>query len=223
MKVNPAIQNLIAAKVLAANAEREGKEPSGRLSASRLGWPLQWQLLHFHKVPQKPVDEYTLRKFQRGNDVEDRVVSWLDAPQTQVPVEYRGVVGYADAVTEYPIEVKSCTNMAFRHKMKDGPSQSHRLQGMLYAKALGFDQFGVAYVASDDYRVLCFEEEVTGEVDEAIDAYEAQVAVGTVPVFVAKERWQSIKDYSAYPDWMPLAEEEIAEKLSEFKKAKKNA
>jgi hypothetical protein len=168
------------------------------------------------------MDEYTLRKFQRGNDVEDRIASWLDLPpdKTQVQVSYRGVVGFADAVMEYPIEIKSCTNRAFKWRQEEGPSRSHRLQGMLYAKALGFDTFGVAYVASDDYRVLCFEEPVTTEVDESIDAYESQVKLGTVPVFEAKESWQASADYSPYPEWTKLTAEEIAAKLAAHLEAK---
>ena len=218
MKVNPAIQEIIAAKVIAEEAENAKKEPSGRLSASRLGWPIQWMMLHYYKIPQKPIDEYTLRKFQRGKDVEERVMKWLaPAPQQmQVPVTYRGVVGIADVILEYPIEVKSVTNQAFKYKMKDGTSYGHSLQGMLYAKALGFEQFGVAYVASDDYRVLCFEEEVTDEVDKIIDAYEAQVSLGNVPVFVAKEKWQAMKAYNPYLEWMNLNQEEINNKLLEL-------
>ena len=212
MKINPKIQELIAAKVL---ENREERETSGRLAASRLGWPLQWMMLHYYKVPQKPIDEYTLRKFQRGTDVEDRIMQWL-APskeQMQKEVEYRNVVGFADVVLEYPIEVKSITNMAFKYKQKEGPSRGHKLQGELYAKALGFDKFAVAYVASDDYRVLCFEEDVSGDVDTVIDAYEAQVKSGIVPVFKAEEKWHGMEEYNPYYEWQKLSEEEIADKL----------
>lgn len=217
MKVNPKIQELIAEKVLAEAVE---KEPSGRLSASRLGWPLQHQMLHYFKVPQTPVDEFTLRKFQRGKDVEERIMKWLnpDPSKVQVPVEYRGVVGVMDVLMEYPIEVKSCTNMAFKYKMKEGPSRGHRLQGMFYAKALGYDTFGVAYVASDDYRVLCFEEPVTDEVDAVIDAYEAQVAKGVIPAFVAEEAWQAKEEYNSYFEWSKLTEAQIAAKLGSINK-----
>lgn len=215
MKVNPKIQELIDKKVLEA---REDKEPSGRLSAGRLGWPLQWQMLNYFKVPQKKVDEYTLRKFQRGKDVEDRIVSWINPEHKQEQVEYRKVVGVYDLLMEYPIEVKSVTNMAFKHIQKDGTKRGHRLQGELYAKALKYDKFGVAYVASDDYRVLCFEEDVTDEVDKVIDEYESQVKLGTVPVFKANEEWHAIEEYNPYPEWMKLSEEEIAEKLAEFNK-----
>ncbi len=212
MKVNPQIQELIAQKVL---AEAQDKEPSGRLSASRLGWPLQWMMLHHYKVPQKPVDEYTLRLFQRGKDVEERIMSWIATTpdKMQVPVAYRGVVGIMDVLMDYPIEVKSIKNSAFKYKEKEGTARGHRLQGMLYAKALGYDKFGIAYVASDDYRVLTFEEDVTSEVDEIIDAFEAQVETGVVPVFAATEEWQKSVKYNPYPDWMNLNATEIGAKL----------
>lgn len=213
MKVNPSIQEIIAAKVIEANVDRE---PSGNLAPSRLGQPLQWQMLHYYKVPPKPIDEYTLRKFQRGHDVEERIMKWLaPSPEAmQVPVDYRGLRGYADVVLEYPIDVKSITNMAFRYKQKEGMSYGHALQAEFYALGLGYDRYGVAYVASDDYRVLCFEQELTGEVDNVIDAYERQVKLGTVPVFEAKEKWQSMKDYNPYLEWMGLNEAQIAEKLA---------
>ncbi len=214
-KVNPKIQELIAAKVIELN-DAEERAMSGNLSASKLGWPLQWQMLNKLKVPQKKHDEYTLRKFQRGKDVEDRIMAYL-APskdRMQVPVMYKGVTGVMDVLLDYPIEVKSCTNAAFKYKEKEGASRSHKLQGELYAKALGYDTVGVAYVASDDYRVLCFEYKVGDEVDKVIARYDAQVAHGTVPVFEAEEKWQSIKDYNPYPDWMELNEQEIVEKLT---------
>lgn len=213
MNVNPIIQQTIARKVLEAV---EDKEPSGRLSASRLGWPLQWQILHYLKVPPTPMDEYTLRKFQRGKDVEDRVISWLDLTpeQKQIECEYRGVIGYCDILMQYPIEVKSVTNRAFQYIQKEGTKRGHRLQGELYAKALGFDKFGVAYVASDDYRVLCFEEQVTNEVDQVIERYEKQLELKQVPVFKAEEVWQSDAKYSNYPEWTKLNREQIDAKLA---------
>lgn len=214
MKVNPRINELITERVLAENEERE---PSGRLSASRLGWPLQWQMLWHYKVPRNKVDEYTLRKFQRGHDVEERIMKWL-APndnQMQVEVEYRGVVGVADVVLEYPIEVKSVTGRGFKYKQTEGMSYSHRLQAELYAKALGYDKFAVAYVASDDYRVLTFEEPVSNEVDRIIDQYEKQVAMGTVPLFASREPWQAIAAYNPYSEWQKLGTEGIAAKLAE--------
>ncbi|HBC58490.1 MAG TPA: hypothetical protein DCZ03_15130 [Gammaproteobacteria bacterium] len=215
MKVNPNIQKIIAKRVLSEEEENKRKEPSGRLSASRLGWPLQWQMLHHFKVPQKEIDEYTLRKFQRGKDVEERVMKWL-APKPedmQVDAQYRGVVGFIDVIMEYPIEVKSVTNMAFKYIQKSGPKFGHMMQGELYAKAKGFNKYGVAYVASDDYRVLCYELDVSGEVDKIIDDYEAQVKIGKVPLFDPREKWHSIQDYNPYAEWQKLDEKQIEEKL----------
>jgi len=211
MQINTKIQEEIARQVLANADERE---PSGRLSASRLGHPLQWQMLHHLKIPTKKHDEFTLRKFARGKDVEDRVVHWMRPDKYQVPVEYRGVVGIADMVLDYPIEVKSVTNANFKRLQVSGIKRGHRLQGELYAKALGFDRFAIAYVASDDYRVLCIEEEVTDDTDKIIDEYEAQLMTGAVPIFKPLEKWHELKAYNPYPEWMKLDEEEIANKLS---------
>lgn len=216
MKINPTIQELIDKKVLDANEERE---PSGRMSAGRLGNPLQWQVLHYLKVPTKPLDPYTLRKFQRGKDVEDRIVEWLQPEKSQVECKYRNVVGYLDAIhNDLPVEVKSVTNMAFKYLQKGGAKLGHRLQAMCYAKALGYDRFIVAYVASDDYRVLAFEEKVTDEVDRAIDLYEEALKKKTIPLFVPLEKWQSMEKYSPYPEYMKLNEEQLQEKYNELTK-----
>ncbi len=212
MKINPLIQELIAEKVI---AEKEDRTMSGRLSASKLGWPLQWQMLNYCKVPQAEPDEYTLRKFQRGKDVEERIMRWL-APQEsqmQVPVTYRGVRGVADVILNHPIEIKSVTNRAFKHIQKEGSKRGHRLQGELYAKAMKSESFEVAYVASDDYRVLSFEHDTTDVVDKIIDRYEEQVSLGVVPVFMAEEKWHGNEKYNPYPEWMELSELEIATKL----------
>lgn len=222
--VNPALTERIDKAILEERDKREKREPSGRLSAGKLGWALQHQMLHHFKVPGDEVDEFTLRKFQRGNDVEDRIVEWVKPDETQKELWYRDVIGYADMVgvngDGLPYEIKSTTNMAFKYKMKGGPSLGHRLQGMCYAQALGVKKFYIVYVASDDYRTLTFEEEVTDEVDKIIDEYEAQVKKGVVPEFVAKEKWQGMKQYNSYPEFMKLSEEEIATKLKEMGLAK---
>ena len=213
MKINTKIEEIIREKTLASRIE---KEPSGRLSASRLGWPLQWQMLHYYKIPQKEVDEFVLRKFARGEDVEERIMKWLSPAETamQVPVEYRGVVGFVDVVLDYPIEIKSVTNKNFSYIQKDGIKRGHKLQAELYAKSLGYDKYAVAYVASDDYRVLCIEDTVTDDVDTIIDEYEQQVLTGIVPIFQETESWQKLEEYNSYPEWMKLDQEQINEKLS---------
>ena len=215
-KVNPQIQEAIDKRVLEL---REDREPSGRISAGRLGQPLQWQILHYFKVPAKPFDAYTLRKFQRGKDVEDRIVEWLNPTQKQEEVKYRDVIGYVDAVIDgIPVEIKSVTNMAFKYIQKEGSKRSHKLQAELYAKALGVDKYQIAYVASDDYRVLTFEEKVGDEVDKIIDRYEKQVEKGFIPIFEAEEPWQAKADYNNYPEWMKLTQEEINEKFKKLTK-----
>jgi hypothetical protein len=213
MTINPLIEETIRKAVL---EEYEEKEPSGRISASKLGWPLQWQILHTLKVPPAPIDEFTLRKFQRGHDVEDRVMKWLAVQddQMQVPCTYRGVVGYADLVLAYPWDIKSVTNRAFSYIQKEGSKLGHRLQTECYAKALGHTRYGIAYVASDDYRVLGFEHEVTDEVDKVIDEYEAQMEKLEVPVFEPREPWQANKQYNNYPEWSDLDRDQIDAKLA---------
>lgn len=217
-RINPHIQNIVAEKVLEEQQKKGVREMTGRLSASKLGWPKQWMLLNYFKVPAEQPDEYTLRKFQRGSDVEARIVEWVNPKRKQEAVVYRGVVGVADMVLDCPVEVKSVTNMAFKHIQKDGPKRGHSLQGELYAKALGFDHYWLTYVASDDYRILTFEMDVTDETDKVIDQYEAQVALDLVPTFEPEEKWQELPKYNNYPEWMKLSEEEIAEKLKAFKK-----
>jgi len=65
------IDNKISKKVVEENKQRElNHVSSGRLSASMLGEPLQWQILKIKGVKPKEIDEYTLRKFIRGKDVE---------------------------------------------------------------------------------------------------------------------------------------------------------
>src|SRR5438105_4187037 len=110
--------------VAAALVKEAAHAVSGKLSASRLNDPLQWQLLYVLGVPQKPIDEYTYRKFLRGNHVEDWLLSKLTPVEKQKFVEYRGVVGYVDAVCDtadwqfpsgiIPLEVKSVSNMKFK-------------------------------------------------------------------------------------------------------------
>lgn len=217
MKIDTTIQEAIAKKVL---AERDANErtPSGVLSASKLGWPLQWQMLYRLGVPEKKPDEYTLRKFVRGNDVEDRIIGWIQPEQKQVKVEYRGVRGVVDMIMDYPVEVKSVTNMAFKHLQKEGAKRGHRLQAELYAKALNSQKYVIAYVASDDYRVLCIEFETSDMVDKVIDRYDAQVKLGTVPIFAEEEKWHADPKYSPYPEWMKLNDKQIAEKLETISK-----
>ena len=220
------IDNKIGEVLLSKNKEREGNHTkSGKLSASRLGDPLQWQVLYALGVPQKEIDQYVVRKFLRGNQVEDWLVEHLNPISTQEFVEYRNVVGYIDAMCDtsewenklglIPVEVKSVTSMKFKRIAKEGVQKGHRLQAGFYALAKGMTHFAICYVNSDDLRVHTIIEEtknVKDEIDKIITDYENARSSGKIPKFESSEVWQSNIEYSKYPLWMPLTEEEATEK-----------
>lgn len=227
------IDRAISEKLLADNQkERENHKSSGKLSAGSLGLPLQWQILKSYGVPEKPIDEYTLRKFARGKDVEDWVMKKTpDITETQKFVEYKGVIGYADALVDtanwdfpcgiIPLECKSITNAAFKWLKKDGAKKGHKLQNALYALALGVPKYAILYVASDDLRfhVSIHETvEMKQEIDGIIEEYNKWKASGRCPAFKETEKWTSMPDYQKYPDWAGLTEEEATEKLQNYLK-----
>jgi len=226
-----------------ADADRSAKHtPSGKLSASRLGWPLQWQVLKAVGVPQEPLGEYVVRKFLRGRHIED----WLRETTPGLVakekfVEYRDVVGYIDALVYMdgwnipgvkgviPHEIKSVTNAGFKWIVRDGYKKGHALQGALYALAEGSEYFVIDYVASDDYRVLSFllkTEDFKEEVDGIIDAYEKQVETGWIPEFKSVEKWQENTKYNNYSEFVTAGPIEIDDILMKkypesYKKLKK--
>jgi len=233
------IDNKISKKVVEENKQRELQHvSSGRLSASMLGEPLQWQILKIKGVKPKEIDEYTLRKFIRGKDVELWLLKYLDtqvvADGKQDFVEYRGVVGFIDAVCDtkdwdfpkgvMPVEVKSTSNAKFKRVVKSGEAdKGHCLQGCLYALARGTDHFAVMYVATDDLRVHTFTlrtEDYKGQVDAVIDRFEKHK--GQIPVFEPEEKWQADIKYNKYPEWSNLTIEEITKKYEDITKDTNN-
>lgn len=226
------IDRTISKKLISEYLDREKiHTPSGKLSASGLGKPLQWQVLKTIGVKGKEFDQYTLRKFQRGNHVEDWLVSQTAGViDKQVKIEYRGVVGLIDALidtSEYEfksgemcMEIKSITNMAFKWLEKERQIKpGHALQACLYALAKGHKYFAVTYVASDDYRILSMIEETSkykSQVDQIIDEYNQAIKNKVVPVFVPREDWQVRPEYNDYPEFMSLTQEEINTKISEL-------
>ena len=229
------VDKFIGDKILEAALEREkSHKSSGKLSASMLGQPLQWQILKSEGIPQAEKDEFTLRKFLRGNEIEDWVIGEIpDVVDKQRFVEYRDVVGYVDVLADtkgwefkngiIPIEVKSVNNLKFKRILQQGADRSHKLQGGLYALAGGSAQFAVLYVATDDLRVhtLIFETaEVADEINKIITDYENQKKSGIIPKFEPCESWQANKLYNNYPDWSDLSEEECMAKFKEFKKGR---
>lgn len=233
------IDREIGKRIISAAEEKEkAHKSSGKLSASKLGDPLLWQLLYVMGIPPAPVDEYTYRKFLRGNHVEDWLLNEVKPLERQKFAEYRGVVGYIDAVCDtaswdfpcgtIPLEVKSVSNLKFQKTVQEGAQRGHKLQACLYALSLNTPRFAVSYVATDDYRVhtWIFETaDVKSEVDMAIETFDAaleQAKRGEFPKFHALEKWQESKKYNRYPNFMDLEPAEVAQKVAEILKQKQN-
>lgn len=237
MKLDTYLDKKIGAIVKADNdAARAKHKSSGKLSASGLNDPLQWQMLHSLGIEGKEPDEYTLRKFLRGNQVEDWYVSQIKPIETQKFVEYRETVGYVDAIVDtalwdfpsgiIPFEIKSVSNMKFKRIEKQGLDAGHKLQAGFYAICLQVPHFGISYVATDDYRIKTFildTADVKDEIDGIITKFLEQKALGIVPKFEAREKWQENKDYNRYFSWMELDEKGIAEKLKVEKAIKEKS
>jgi hypothetical protein len=233
MRVENYIDNQIGIKLLEDNKkERENHKSSGKLSAGMLGKPLQWQILKMILSDGKEFDEYTLRKFLRGKQIEEWLVSQMPGVvDKQKFVEYRDCVGYVDALVDtkdynynlgvIPHEVKSVANSKFKRIIDEGNAdRSHKLQAGLYALALGTEHFAIDYVASDDLRIKTFiyeTIEVANEINEIIRTFQETLKSGIVPVFKENEIWQKNPKYSDYPDFMELSQEEINEKLKLLK------
>lgn len=201
--------------------ERRNHASSGKLSASMLGQPIQWQILKVIGVPGDEMEEYVTRKFARGNDVEDWLVSQMPGiVNKQKFVEYKNTVGYVDALIDMrdwkldfetlPHEIKSVSNAKYKRIQKTEPDKNHILQACVYALALGTDQFCIDYVASDDYRVETYmfdtKDRIDAEiditikeaVDKEIDAFYTQLKSGIVPAFQAIHDWQNDEKYANY-------------------------
>ena len=193
-----------------------------------LGYPLQWQILKNIDVSPKAFDEYILRKFVRGNHVEDYIVSQMDGiVDKQKFVEYRDCIGYIDVVIDHkdyeakvcviPHEIKSVSN--YKYKRISSNTQAdpqHQLQAGFYALGLNTAHYAIDYVASDDYRIYTMIYELNGvkkDIDDIIDEYNAQIKKGIVPVFKPRYDWQKNPQYSNYPEFMELDEKQIEEKL----------
>ena len=226
VKVSETLDKLVGEYISSKNAlERAQHKSSGKLSASSLNDPLQWQILHSLATETAEIDNYTLRKFLRGKQVEDWYVSEIKPLETQKFVEYRNVVGYIDAIVDtkdwdypsgiIPLEIKSTSNAKFKRIEKQGADKGHKLQAAFYAIALQNPHFGVSYVATDDYRIKTYIFDVHDfkvEIDDIITKYDEAKKVATIPKFEAREKWQSNLDYNKYPFFMDLDEEQLAEK-----------
>lgn len=234
MVIDQTVDRLISKKLVAKREAREnGRTPSGKLSASILGWPLQWQMLKALGIPQTPPDEYTLRKFLRGEHVEEWLISHMPGViDKQKLTNYRGVIGYIDTMidtSEYelkvgiiPCEIKSVSNLKFKRIVnpKNGEADpQHKLQAELYALGEKSDYYALIYVSTDDYRVKMFvykTGEMKAEIDEIISDYASVRPTNTVPVFTPRYDWQKNIKYNNYPEWMYLTADEISDKVRDY-------
>ena len=220
---------------------RRKQELVGKLSGSILGNTLQSQVLHMIGVPDSEIEEFVLRKFQRGHHVEAWILTHIPGlidttDEKQHSVEYRGATGHVDALVDMkewnmpelgiiPHEVKSIANAAYawmfgakaKHNAEGNKAKwGHQLQAGMYALALNADHFMIHYIAADDYRIESFlyeTSEIAEDVDRIIDEVIEQLSTGRVPVFTARQDWQNKPDYQNYKAWVDLGEDEAQEKL----------
>ncbi len=225
------LDRLISENLAKAQEEESStRTPSGKLSASKLYWPLQWQILSTQFGLKSSFDDYTLRKFKRGKDVEDWFMSQVNPVEKQKFLEYRGVIGYCDSIVDtkdwdnnygvIPLECKSITNMAFKWLDKEGAKKGHIAQNALYALALKAKHHAISYIASDDYRIQTYildTKDSKVEIDLIIDEFEKAVASKTIPKFEVREKWQADIKYNNFPEFAGMSEEELQIKYNELK------
>jgi hypothetical protein len=236
IKIDQTISRAIDARLIAENQLRSKlREPSGKLSASILGDPVLWQVLHTLGYPSKSMDGYTLRKFARGNDVESWLVDFIpNLISKQLFLSYRDAIGFADAVVDssgydfkngiVPVEIKSVTNANFKWVIKrNGPNDHHALQAAFYGLSMGSEHALITYVASDDYRTMSFvidtadyKEKIDGIIDEYQEAMKAWEEKRVLPPFEPREDWQKNKKYSKFPEFDELDQQLIIKEVMEF-------
>lgn len=213
------LDNVIGAYLREQNElEAQKHESSGKLSAGQLGKPLLEQVLKLIGVPGDPFDDYTLRLFERGKQVEKWLVDIIAPDQKeQQLVEYRDCIGYVDAVIKgVPYEVKSVKGSQWKWLTKEGAKSGHKLQAGLYALGLKSDTYKIIYVCADDFRTMVCElntADISPLIDKAIDEVDRALKARTLPPFVAKEKWQENPKYSSYSEWISLSPELAMSKL----------
>lgn len=206
---------------------------SGKLSAGMLNDPLQWQILKILGIPTRELEEYTLRKFFRGDQIEDWAVGSIsNVVDKQKLVEYKDCIGFADALVDtkdwdnkvgiIPVEIKSVANAKFKRIVTSGEAdKGHILQAGYYALGLGKEHFAVVYVASDDLRIQTYIYETKDykkEIDGIINRFYLALKSEKIPLFEPRENWQSNIKYSKYPAWQTLNKEELEVKYKNNKK-----
>lgn len=224
------ISEIVNSGILADNKEREGQHvSSGKLSASMLGQPAQWQVLKYLGVPKRESDAFELAKFQRGRDVEDFIVKMLlkrfPEGQQQIECKYRDCIGYLDFKADSEaIEVKSTGALAYKHILKEGQAKKgHALQAAFYGVALDLETFNVCYVNSDTYQTMMFEyktKKFKAEIDTIIDRFEAAIASKTIPSFFALEKWQALPMYQPYAKYAEMSKLDLVKESEKLYSSK---
>lgn len=223
------LNQIIDQKLLEKNKENK-HVASGKLSASRLGWPLQWQILHYlagknpDKLLSKEHDAYTLRKFERGKDVEEKILGFFEG-EKQKPCEYKGAGGIIDLTFDVkdcgviPVELKSVMASKWLRIKKQGFQRDHALQGAFYALAEGTDNFGVMYVNADDYQSKLFVLDASDyqrEIEDNINSFNKAIKERKIPVFKAKEVWQDNLKYNSFSEFYVMTEEELVDLSAQY-------
>lgn len=228
--------------LIAENAKREAEhEPSGKLSASMLYQPLRFQIMKCLGVPRKPLDAYVLGKFIRGNHVEDWYVSKLGEMgvlvEKQKLVEYRGAIGYADALVDsdkmffkkglMTHEVKSVTNAKLKRISVTEVDYHYKMQGAFYGLGLGYEYFAIDIVSAEDLRpnVYIFPtREMKGDIDRAISNFETAMQAWktnkVLPKFEANPnvKWTADLKYTMFDEfWATAPDSEVIKKMEELK------
>lgn len=226
MIIDTTIADAVASALLSEN-EANTRKHSGNLMASMLSMPTLWQVLSSINIPSEPFDAYTLAKFKRGRDVEQAIVPFIpDVIATQKEIIINKTKGIADVIVDtknykyqcgiMPIEIKSVTNAKFKRISSQGADIGHRMQGGYYAIGEKADNYGILYVASDDYRTLLMvfnTSDIERQVRLEMNEYEEIIKTKRIPPFVKKLDWHENPKYVKYTEWNNLNSEQILEKL----------
>lgn len=212
MLVSTYVKRLIEDDLIQRREKRDAEyTPSGKLSASILYWPTRWQLFKNLGIPQREKDAYTLGVFDKGNEVENKFVEYLNKfgllaegypgltwneEKKQWQVEYRDAVGMIDALVDtdrfddikvgiIPFEVKSVTAAKLSRLKKNGELDwQWKLQAGFYATAMGVDHYGLAIISKEhDFPQTYILEtrHIRPEIEKIIDRYRQAV-----------ERWEKL-------------------------------
>ena len=244
--IDDSVNKYIDEQLMADNDAREHEhESSGKLSASILYQPLRFQVLKTIGAPRRPFDAYLLGKFLRGAQVEDWFVAILEKigllsepARPQQAIEYRGCIGFPDAMVDsdkmfckkgiMPFECKSVTNIKLKRIMATEVDYHYRIQACYYAKGKGFKWYAVAILSGEDLqrKIYIFNVDDGGigaDVDKAITAYQEAMKNWNekriLPPFAPNPKvpWTADLKYAMFEEfWATAPDEEVIKKLTEL-------